>query len=62
MTSIENVYAIRDSNKAYAYLIDMALIMGDKFLYEKLKKERTWFCESLDRFYENNKTGQLKSK
>lgn len=60
MTNTENVYAIRDSNKAYAYLLGVALQIGNKHLYEKLVKDRSYFCDSIDRFYEENKTSSKK--
>jgi hypothetical protein len=62
MTNTENVYAVRDVNKAYAYLMGMALRIDNKRLYEKLEKERSWCCESLERYYQNNKTSGLKTK
>ena len=62
MTNIENVHAVKDANKAFAYLMGMALRIDDKRLYEKLEEERAWFCESLERHYQNNKTSGIKTK
>ena len=56
MTNIENVQLDHAINKAYATLLDAALTMGSKYHYEKLKDDRAFFCNCLDRFYQNNKT------
>lgn len=59
MTNVEMAVTRREVNEAYAYLMSVASKIDDEFLYDKLVKERDWFCRSLDRYYMDNKTSGI---
>lgn len=56
MTNIENALLDHEVNKAYATLLGAALLMDSEYHYNKLKKDRSYFCDNLERFYQANKT------
>ena len=55
MTNIENVKILQEANKAYATLLSTAQVIDNRFLYNKLMNDRHYVCESIDRYYAENK-------